>query len=320
MSTTPLTSAVRTVLIGATALFAVACACQDPPLPDDNTETEDTSDTSDTAPTGDTGPEPLCDAPEVEPNDTVNEPTELPMDVYGCGGFEEAGDFDHWSFTLADDAWIEVRVAATNDGSLANVGVILSSDSNTVAAARDDNEGDENVDLLFPAPADTYTLNVREESAQFGERYTYEVIASQAKEPDFYTDDGEFIDYVEEPEPNDDPLAAPSLRDGDAILGFSDAQFDVDHFRVSVPPGRHTLRFEIIAYDEGSVGDFEMTLFDEDLESVKTARFGEVGFERDPILQYNSNGDELLTLQVRDEEGRGNSAMWYLLLASITED
>jgi len=323
MSNVPL-SMVRTSLLLGTCLWAAACSCRpEPPLPDDNNTTEstaDTSDTAETATTADTGPDAPCDAPELEPNDTVNEPTELPMDRYGCGEFSEQGDFDHWAFTLDEDAWVHVRVQATNDGSLANVGVILSGEDSDAAAGRDDNEEDEDVEILFPAFADTYTLNVREENAQYGERYTYEVIASKAKDPDFFDDEGNFIDFVDEPEPNDDPLTAPSLRDGDAILGFADEQFDVDHYRVSVPPGRHTLRFEVVAYAEGSVGDFELTLFDEKLDQVKYASSGEVGFERDPILTRNSNGDEQLVLQIRDQEGRGNSAVWYLLLVSITED
>jgi len=316
------THRIRQALLVATSLWAAACACQDPPLPDppEDENTGDTGDTGDTAPTGDTGPDAPCDAPEVEPNDTVNEPTDLPMDHYGCGDFAEASDFDHWSFVLDEESWVSVRVQATNDGSLANVGVILSGDTTDIAAARDDNEDNEDVEMLFPAPADSYTMSVREENNQFGERYTYELIASKAKEPDFYDDEGVFIDYLEEVEPNDDPLASESVRDGDAILGFSDVQFDVDHFKVSVPPGRHSLRFEVVAYAEGSVGDFELTLFDEELETVKSRLSGEIGFERDPVLNYGSDGDEVLYLQVRDQEGRGNAAMWYLLLVSITED
>ena len=82
-------------LLLAVSAWASACACQDPPLPDDNdddTDQETTGDTS-TTPTADTGPELPCDVPEVEPNDTLNEPTELPMDRVGCGGFDAEGDF-----------------------------------------------------------------------------------------------------------------------------------------------------------------------------------------------------------------------------------
>lgn len=306
-------------LLLAVSAWASACACQDPPLPDDNdddTDQETTGDTS-TTPTADTGPELPCDVPEVEPNDTLNEPTELPMDRVGCGGFDAEGDFDHWAFTFPEDGWLAVRVHAGDDGSLANVAVIVSGNATDVAAARDHNEDDEDVDILIPAPADTYTVNVREEEQKAGERYTYEILASVAKSPEFFDADGAFIDYVDEAEPNDDPATSPALRNGDAILGFSDVQFDVDYYSIAVPPGRHSLDFEVQAYAKGSVGDFVLTLFDSDLNELRTRTSGELGYELDPVLHWNADGDEVLYLQVRDQAGRGNAAMWYLLTTSI---
>jgi hypothetical protein len=306
-----------TLLVGLSAL-AAACSCREPELPgDDNTDTDPQS-TADTAttPTADTGPEPLCDAPEVEPNDTINEPTDLPMDRLGCGGFDEEGDFDHWRFSLNDDGWLAVRVEA-NDGSLANVAVILSGNETDVAASRDQNEEDEDVHLLLPVPADDYIVNVREEAGKAGERYTYEILASVAKEPEFFDEDGAYIDWFFEAEPNDDPALAPDLRNGDAILGFSDVQFDVDYYAVAVPPGRHELIFEVQAYAKGSAGDFVLTLFDSELNELKRRAVGQLDYERDPYLHYFADGDELLYIQVRDEDSRGNEAMWYLLTTSI---
>jgi len=308
----------NSLLLG-TATLAAACSCREPELPDNNTEDTDQEETGDTAttPTADTGPEAPCTAPEVEPNDTLNEPTTLPTDVTGCGVFDIEGDFDHWSFELQQDGWLALRVEATDDGSLANVAVIMSGTTTDVAAARDHNEDDEDVRMLIPALADTYVVNVREEEAKFGERYTYEILASVAKEPEFFDDEGAFIDYVDELEPNNDPFTSPPLRNGDAILGFSDEQFDVDYYSLAVPPGRHELRFEVQAYAKGSVGDFVLTLFDSDLVDIKSRANGEIGYEKDPVLVYNSDGDETLYLQIRDQEGRGNEAMWYLLTASI---
>lgn len=306
-------------LLLAVATFASACACQDPPLPDvtdDDTDDETTGDTS-TVPTADTGPEAPCTVPEVEPNDTPDEPTELPMDRQGCGGFDIEGDFDHWSFEFPDDGWLAVRVHAGDDGSLSNVAVSVTGDTTDVAAAREQNPENEDVDLLMPAPADRYTVVVREETQKSGDRYTYEVLASVSKAPDFFDADGAFIDWVDEVEPNDDPFTSPSLRNGDAILGFSDVQFDVDYYSVAVPPGRHGLDFEIQAFAMGSVGDFVLTLFDEDLQEIKSRSLGELDYELDPVLRYNSDGDETLYLQVRERDGRGNPAVWYLLTTGI---
>lgn len=305
---TPLTTAL--LLVG--PALSAACSCGEPSLPPPpTTPPQETADTA-TEMTGDTAPPLPCEVPEVEPNDTVLEPTLLPTDYVGCGGFAFDGDFDNWSVEVLDSSWLSVSVIA-DEGSVANVAIILSGDESGIAAARDDDEEDPDVHMVFPAQPDTYSINVREEAAKSGERYTYEILASVAKEPLFIDADGLVIDWVDEVEPNDDiPLATP-LRNGDAHLGATQQPFDIDWYRVAVPAGKHTLTFEIQAYAKGSAGNFQFVLFSEALEVLERKTGGQPPSRRDPFLRYDSDGDEVLYLQVSEEDNLGNPATWYLL-------
>ena len=279
---------------------------------------ETTGDTS-VASTGDTGPIAACAAPEVEPNDTFQTPSFLPLDQVGCGGFEAEGDFDHWEFVVDQPTWVTVRAYA-DASSTANVAVLMTSSSGRIAAGRDGDFEAQDVTLLFPAEPDRYTVNVREETTQAGERYTYEVVATIDKSPIFFDDDGHILDWVEETEPNDDAFEAIPLRNGDAILGGSDVPSDADWYTVTVPPGRHTLTFDVQAYLAGSAGDYRLTLLDENLEIITTNDHEGPITARDPRLTYRSEGSELLYLLVLEEAGLGNPAVWYLLDTRVEAD
>jgi hypothetical protein len=295
-------------------LGAAACSCGEPSIPPPpTTPPVETGDTSIDM-TGDTAPPKECDAPEVEPNDTVLEPSILPTNVVGCGDFSFDGDFDNWRIVVDEPSWLTVQAYA-DDGSTSDVAIILSSAQTGIAAARDtDEENPGVVTLLFPAEPDTYALNVREEQNKSGERYTYEVIATVSKAPYFEDSDGGIIDWMPEQEPNDifETEATP-LRDGDAILGSSTMPFDIDWYRVSVAPGKHTLDFEIQAYRKGSAGNYRLSLFTEDQQLIDEAVANPGTSSYDPRLVYQSDGDETLYLQVREENNLGNPAIWYML-------
>jgi hypothetical protein len=308
-------------LVGSTlfALFAAGCSCGEPVIPvPPNPDPETTGDTS-VELTGHTGAEPPCDAPEFEPNDTPQQPNTLPLNRDGCGAFQVEGDFDYWTLDVTEPSWLEVRVNASAGG-LSDVAVIVSGSSEGVGVARDDGTRDSDVLLLFPAPVDRYSISVREQQAKAGERYTYDLSASVAKDPLFYDRDGALIAWTEELEPNDDISLAAPLRDGDAVLGLTEESVDIDWFRVGVPAGKHSLRFEIQAFEMGSGGNYTLTLFDESLEQVEIAANGDVGFEPDPVLEFNSSGDEVLYLQVREADNKGNAAIWYLLETTVEAD
>ncbi len=309
-----------TALAVAAGAFATACSCGEPqipppPPPDESAATGDTSAEA----TGDTAPPKPCDAPEVEPNDTFQTPSELPLDAIGCGTFDVEGDFDHWEFTVDAPTWVTVRAYA-DAGSTSNVAVLMTSSSGDIAAGRDGDFEGKDVTMLFPALPDRYTINLREETTQAGERFTYEVLATVAKSPVFFDDDGQVLDWTEEPEPNDDELSAIPLRDGDAILGWSDAPSDADWYVVTVPPGRHSLSFDIQAYLVGSAGDYQLTLLDENLEVIKTnENEGPVTY-KDPRLEYASDGNETLYLIVLEQASLGNPAVWYVLDTRVEAD
>lgn len=315
----PRPSIVPALLAGTVAVFASACSCGEPSLPPPPPPPDSSTGDTSVEETGDTAPPPPCDAPEVEPNDSFQQATLLPVDQIGCGEFASEGDVDNWEFVVDEPTWVTVRAYA-DAGSAANVALFMSSSSGEVAAGRDGDFEAQDVTLLFPAQPDRYTINVREETSQGGDRYGYELVSTIAKSPVFFDDDGNIIDWVEELEPNDDELMALPLRDGDAILGFSDVPTDPDWYVVTVPPGRHTLTFDIQAYLAGSSGDYRLTLVDEDLEVITTnSNQGPVTI-KDPRLVYGSDGDETLYLLVLEEDGVGNPAVWYLLDTRVEAD
>ena len=310
-----MTRGARLVMVGG-SLWAAACSCGEPalpaPPPDPDEQTGDTAVTE----TAETGLELPCDVPEREPNDVPAEANPLPTDDEACGGFGVDGDFDYWLVSVEEPSWLEIRLEGAN-ASLADVGLLVTSESGAIGVGRDDGFEDPDVLLLFPAVPDLYTLAVREEQAKSGERYMYEMLVSVAKSPVFFDAEGTAIDWVDEPEPNDAPTGAPSLRDGDAVLGGASAPFDVDWYQVGVPAGKHTLRFDVQAWNRGSGGNFTLSLFDASLELVRSAAGGANPADLDPVLEYNSAGDEVLYLQVREADNRGNPAIWYLLQTQV---
>ncbi len=311
--------ALRTVLAIAVTGVASACSCGEPSLPPPPPPPPETTGDTSVAETGDTGPPLPCDAPEVEPNDTFQTPTVLPLDQIGCGGFQVEADFDHWEFTVDAPTWVTLRAYA-DAGSTANVAVLMTSTSGDIAVGRDGDFEAQDVTMLFPALPDRYTVNIREETTQAGESYTYEVVATIAKSPVFFDEEGAIIDWVEESEPNDDEVNAFPLRDGDAVLGFSDEPSDADWYTVTVPPGRHSLSFDVQAYLVGSAGDYRLTLLDENLEVIKTNDSAGPVTEKDPRLNYASDGNEVLYLVVIEEASLGNPAVWYLLDTRVEAD
>lgn len=310
------------VLAVVATLWLTGCTCR-PELPEPTEPTEtDTQPTGSTGSTGDTAPPPPCPVPEIEPNDSVNEPTPLPMERRACGLVEAPLDLDVWEFVLEHDAWLAIEVEAA-DGSIADMTALLTPRVGAWAATRADDPESKDVHLTFPAPAGTYALTVSEQTFAGGDRYDYDLLVSEAKSPVEYT--------REEVEPNDTQPAAEVVADGDVILGTIDgngALADLDWFRVDVPAGKHTLTVDLDAYDLGSAADLTVRLYDQALTPLPLGcrdpcggpactpcafEGGIQGVEFDPLAVLESAGGETLYVQVLEDGSREGPASWYAM-------
>ncbi len=293
------------------ALFGGCRGCQSctPDLPDDTDDSSDTGDTGDED-TGDTGEiaEPLCDVPEVEPNNTGADATPLPMEQEGCGFFESVLDLDYWDFTLEREGWLQVRVDARTLGSFAHPQLLVESEVSGESAAIT-YAGSEDALLLFPALPDDYTALLVDDGGQGGEEYFYEIVASQAKEPLYWS-----LDEVED---NDTIGGAQELESGDELFGFIGDNRDQDWYRVDVPAGKHTLILDIDAWEHGSAARTKIVVYRGDradeAEVIERFVVGEEGWEPDPWGEVSSPGDETLWLQIQDKHNQSGRTCWYRL-------
>jgi hypothetical protein len=98
---------------------------------------------------------------------------------------------------------------------------------------------------------------------------------------------------------------------------------DYDWYSVIVPAGKHTLSFEVVAYDEGSTADLTVRLWDQDLEPLPAGctlcdfNGGVPGVELDPFGEYQSEGNEIVWIQVQEVLGRESPANWYVLTVHV---
>jgi hypothetical protein len=192
------------------------CACG-PELPSNNddphkqdTATIDTQwvDTS----VVDTAPPPPCDVPEFEPNDSVPDAQDLPIEELACGVFATSGDYDWFSFEVAEeDAWVSVVVDAADIGSPANATIMLGAGDFSAWVTVDDWQTSEDPWLVFPwAESSSFVFALLEAEGQSGEDYEWEVRASITKEPVPFN--------VTESDDNDAAADAQTLEPGDVEL------------------------------------------------------------------------------------------------------
>jgi len=298
-------------------LFVVGCQCRPEPS---NPDTDRPQDTALPTETGrlDTGPEPPCDVPEVEPNNSAEQATPLPLEAKACGEFQAPADSDQWAVSVTEEVWLGIAIDARESGSFANPAVVLSSPDG-LAVLRSDGAETADVDLLFPTTPRELNVLVLEENQQGSPdgQYFYSILASVQKAPRTWT--------VVEFEPNDTRDQATVVFDGDEVFArISDAD-DGDYYRVDVPVGRHTLVVAVHGFELGSPADTVLYLQDDtgtapDCIGNPSCRFprGQIGFERDPWLEYTSEGDETLYIRVLPEDGRGSDVHWYGFELSLT--
>ena len=300
------------------ALGSAGCQCQ-PTLPSTDTTVSppDLDPTGSTGATADTAAPPRCSYPEVEPNDVAGDATPLGFEVRGCGTIASPLDQDVFSFEVLQATWLLVEVAK-DDGSTLDPALQLNGPD--VSVRKDDDVETTDASLVFPALPGPYTLAASSEDfTQAGERFTYEVLVSEAKEPVEST--------RTEGEPNDAIEAAEVVVDGDAVFGTmqgNGALPDFDWYAIAVPTGRHVLTLDIEAYDYGSSADLTIFLYNDALDNLPLGcnqcafRGGQIaGVELDPLAEYDSAGAEVVYIQVLGANGSDSPTGWYVLDISM---
>jgi hypothetical protein len=307
----------------AATLLCAGCQCGQPPLTDDpddpvieDSPVEDTEEEP-----VDTVPEPPCEQPEVEPNNSFDDANELAMEAQACGEFQTAVDADFWTFTLTEEAWLGIEVDAFGLGSEAVVSVAISSSETGVAAGINHHQGEPDVYVHFPSPPGTYDVLVRQTVGAFGGQgegpdYFYELLATSSKPPMSWDLD-ETANETRETAMLLLSAAAPTpLR----VFADVDGLGDQDWYRVNVPAGRHRMVIDVQAHEFGSMGNFMIERYRADGQLVQRLTAGEVGWEPDPWMEVRTIAAETHYLRIVEEEGGHGRPMWYVLELTLVED
>ncbi len=325
-------------------IFLVACAscesCQPkvsvtPPAGEGETGRVDTADTADTAGGGgpvDTSPPPPCDQPEIEPNGSLDEATEIALELTACGTFEAgdaAADLDYYAFEVPEGTdWIKADVDAVSRGSFADVTMYLNSEDNDfMLIERDTDSNDPRV--IFPVPEGTrdWEMLLVELNSGSGPDYFYEVMISATKPPVKWTD--------VEVEPNDTFDEGMTITEDMMVFGSMDSQSDLDQYNFQPPPGDNVITFHVTALTAGSAMASRLVYsrpvygdpdtgdgVDEEVvleyEKVQTAT-GAAAATPDAIMEVRSDGSEPIYLTVRELNSASGPAHWYVLSIDAIE-
>lgn len=259
-----------------------------------------------------------CPIVEVEPNNSVAEGTDLPPERLACGVIGEPGDIDFYVSEVTEEGWISISSAALAIASNANIQMVVTPPAGT-AAVRADDEGTVDASLRFPGSPGTWEIQLSEQNFNGGEDYFYELVVSSAKAPLEWS--------FAEVEPNDELITAVPVVHGDAVFGDMGQNLDGDWYRIDVPPGKHELEVEVVAFAEGSAGDFVLYLSDsaENLlplgcnPATTCANRGNPidPALHDPILSWTSDGNEQLFVKISEENFQWGRPSWYVITFSL---
>lgn len=177
----------------------------------------------DTSPT-DTTPA-LCDMPETEPNSYLYMET-LPLNTWACGVFDSAEDEDWFTFSTEEDGWVMIDAQAAARGSNANLELNLYAVEADATVDATYNWLSSDVYLVFYNQADSYQIDLYEQTNLYGEDYTWFLMAGYAKAPVTWSD--------EEEEPNDEEAEANPFPIGETFYGVISESNDSDWYSIVV--------------------------------------------------------------------------------------
>lgn len=313
----------RASLAIAAVAWCSGCQCGPGPIvddPDDPVVEESPVDDTELE-VDDSGPEPPCQQPEVEPNNSFDEANELSMERQACGEFQTVVDADFWTFTLTEPAWLGVEVDAFRLGSEADVSVAISSAETGVSAGINYYHGTPDVFVHFPSPPGTYDVLVRQTVGAFGgqgegPRFFYELIATSSKPPLDWQLDEAANESLEAAMPVLSAASPAPVR----VFATLSTLADQDWFRVDVPAGRHRLQARVLAHEYGSMGNFMIERYRTSGQLAARATDGQIGWEADPWMEVRTVAAETMLFRVIEEAGSYGLPMWYVLELSLVED
>jgi hypothetical protein len=294
--------------------------CWEPGLPDDpderrgDTSGEDTADTSGE----DTAPPPPCDVPETEPNDTLDEPDDVPQESLACGEFGFQGDADWLRIPEEDSAWLKFDVTAADVGSKANVTFSIWDEAFTLSATVYASQESTDPFLVFPTfGAGSYLVWLWEGDGGYGEDFGWAIRASETKAPVEWT--------TEEVEPDDLASEAMAIAEGDQVFAFFQENDDYDWYRVEIPETGPQWSFRIEANGSGSPVNINLFLYsdailsDSGVSPLARDFKGDDEYDLDANLRYTFTTPGTYFLLVKEHMGRGGAFYWYTLNVTTTE-
>lgn len=299
------------------ALGLLLSGCQgcQPAIDPDPVDTDDATDSNDSdtdAVVLDTAPEPPCAQPEVESNDNYTEANALALASLACGSFSGPLDVDHFRFETDESTWAKVDLRAYRIGSLADVDLVVVADDGSMSATMGDHQGTPDALLRFPVEPGGYVVRVSQSAqggAGKGEDFFYELIALEDKEP---------LEYeLLHDEATELTLLSPQSGAELVMLGGFDAAGDVDRVRFTVPAGRHGVTLRAIGHELGSSARLTMKLYNGLGQLTDTVYSGEIGWEPDPWFSWESEGSEIVEVEIVEDENKDGPAYWYALAIDL---
>jgi len=277
-------------------------------LPDDDQQAPDTA-PQDSAEPEDTGPPAPCAFPEEEPNNTLGQAQEIDIEAWACGTISESGDLDTFRFVGTEEGWLRVWVRGFDIGSYAELSLYVSDNTQEYAAIQLNSEDSTDPLLVVPVPdGHTWFAQVGDAYGGAGERYIWELIGSITKAPVEWT--------VEEVEPNDIMVDGQFVEDGDVIYGTVGVAGDYDWFLFEVPEGKVDIVARVVAKKEGSPLDATLVLYTPDGVVKSTVASGELGSDRDPLMEISLDEAGTWGLLMKSVNG-ANPLFWYSLEFSM---
>ena len=285
-----------------------------PPPPFD-TAMDETEEEEDTAGQVDLPPSSVCDFEEVEPNDLEN-PQDLPLEMWMCGNFGQPLDGDVFKFDFDTDAWVRLWIRAGALGSSAQPRIFIF-----------DDDEEFNADIVTDGTADldrTFKLDEARAlgiglfekelgSVAYGEEYFWRMRVSIVKSPVLPWN-------VDEEEPNDERDEAMTLYDGDRVFGFIEYGSRSDWYVVDVVEDGYDLVIDPESRSHGSPLHPTFRVWSEDAtsETGMSSQTGENPRTGDgPIRVENASGR--YWVQVGSNGGNGGIPFWYLLDVTLAD-
>ncbi len=247
---------------------------------DPGDETNSPVDTSGEEDTGDLPPPPLCEFPEVEPNNNLAEANPIDPESWACGtllvdDLDPIG-LDYVTFEAPASGWISMWGRGETIGSAADIdmNVFVDSDFGSDLVVFERTVGShESFGMLPIEQGDVFQVALRDAFSGNGEGYVWEFLGSMEK--------GAPLDWtMEEDEVRDgaatnDTFAAATqtLASGDRVFGVvGNAAGDKgDIYKIEVPEGITTIELTVEAWEYGSPLNSRIKLYRPDvIDQIET--------------------------------------------------